>query len=108
MIEGFQTFSQHPVLISNLFRGQRFGSDAAPPEYIPVWFIITSPPAALLLGIAGIAAILWRARQAPGRLLRNGELRFRFLLLGCIVLPIAAIVVLESNVYDDWRHTYFL
>ena len=108
MIEGFQTFSQHPVLISNLFRGQRFGSDAAPPEYIPVWFIITAPPTALLLGIAGIAAILWRARQAPGQLLRNGELRFRFLLLGCIALPIAAIVALESNVYDDWRHTYFL
>ena len=107
-IDGLQTLSQHPTLPYNLFRGQALRADALPPEYIPVWFAITAPPAALLLGAAGIMMVLWRCWRAPGQVLRNGELRFRLLLLGCFVLPVAVVIGLESTIYDNWRHLYFL
>ena len=107
-IEGLQTLSQHPTLSENLFRGQVIRSDAVPPEYIPVWFGITAPPVALLLGSAGIAAVLRQGWRAPGRRRRDGELRFRLLLLSCIVWPVVVVIGLQSNIYDGWRQMYFL
>ena len=107
-IDGFQTLSQHPTLGISPFRGQFIDSHTAPPEYLPVWFGITTPPLMLLLGAVGAAAVCWRGLRAPGQILRPGELRFLFLALGCFVLPVAAIIVLEFNIYSGWRHTYFL
>ena len=107
-IEGIQRLSQHPVLISNLFQGQFIRSDAVPPYYIPVWFGITAPPVALLLGGVGLAAVCWRGLGAPGQILRSGELRFLFLLLSCFALPVAVVIALQSNTFNGWRHTYFL
>ena len=64
--EGLLAFSQHPTPVNNIFQGQIVPSDAVPPNYIPVWFGITAPPATLLLGIAGIATVCWRGFRAPG------------------------------------------
>ena len=107
-IEGLQTFSQHPSLIANLFQGQFIRSDAVPPYFIPVWFGMTAPPVALMLGAVGAAAVCWRGLRAPRQIIRPGELRFLFLLLGCFVLPVAAVIVLEANIYNGWRQMYFL
>ena len=106
--EGFVELSRHPNMVDNLFQGRNVPSDAVPADFIPVWFVITAPPAALLLGGAGMAAIVWRGWQSPGRVWRNGELRFLFLLLACFTLPIAAVIVLETYTYHGWRHLYFL
>ena len=107
-IEGLQTLSRHPTPVENLFQGQIVPSDAVPADFIPVWFGITTPPALLLLGAAGIAAILWRGLRAPSRVWPNGELRFRSLLLACFVLPVAVVIITQSHIYDGWRHMYFL
>ena len=106
--DSFGELSQHPMLVDNLFRGKIVRSDAVPAEYIPLWFAITAPPAALLLGLAGIAAILRRGWPAPVRILRNGELRFLFLVLACFILPVAVVIGLQSNIYNGWRQMYFL
>ena len=106
--DGIQTLSRHPAPVANLFQGQIFPSDAVPADFIPAWFGITSPPALLVLGAAGITSVLWRGWQAPGRVLRNGELRFLFLLLACFALPVAAVIVLQTHIYDHWRLMYFL
>ena len=107
-IHGIQTLSQHPNLTYNMFQGQIMRPDAVPPEYIPVWFGITAPPLALLTGILGAAAVCWRALRQPRRALRRGELRFCLLLLGCFVLPVALAIALQSNIFNGWRHMYFL
>ena len=100
--------SQHPTRVVNLFMGRIVVADEVPPHYIPVWFMITAPAAALLLGGAGAAAVCWRAFRGPIAALRSGELRFLVLSLGCFVLPIAVVIVLQSNTYNGWRHFYFL
>ena len=107
-VDGLQTLSRHPTPLENLFQGRIAWSDAVPPDFIPVWFGITAPPATLLLGIAGIATVCWWGFRAPGRVWRNGELRFLFLLLGCFALPIVVAIVLQSHIYDGWRHMHFL
>ena len=106
--DSFGELSQHPTLVDNLFQGQIVRSDAVPAEYIPVWFGITTPAATLLLGIVGVAAILWRVWRTPGQILRHGELRFLFLILACFALPIVVAIVLQSHIYNGWRQMYFL
>ena len=102
------TFSQHPFQAWQIFQGQLISSFAVPPEYVPVWFGITAPPVALLLGCMGALAICWPGMRSPGLILRSGELRFLFVALGCFVLPVAVVIALEMNTYDGWRHLYFL
>ena len=107
-IEGVRALSQHPNIVPNLFMGEIYRSDAVPWSYIPVWFAITAPPVALLLGAIGCAAVCWQAIARPLRALRDRETRFRVLLLGCVALPVAVAIILQANIYNGWRQMYFL
>ena len=107
-VEGVRVLSQHPTPADNLFMGEIYKSDAVPWNYIPVWFAITAPPVALALGAIGCAAVCWQATARPLAALRDRETRFRVLLLGCVVLPVAVVIALQTNIYNGWRQMYFL
>ena len=107
-VEGLRVFSQHPSLVDNLFMGEIYPSGAVPWNFIPVWFAITAPPVALMLGAIGCAAVCWRGGARPLAALRDREMRFRLMLLGCVVLPVAVVIALQSNIYNGWRQMYFL
>ena len=103
-----QSQSEHPTIVEHLFMGEIYLSNAVPWNYIPVWFAITAPPVALLLGAIGCAAVCWRAITRPLAALRDRESRFRILLLGCFAMPVVVAIALQSELYHDWRHMYFL
>ena len=107
-IEGVQALSQHPAIVASLFMGEIYLFDAVPWNYIPVWFAITAPPVALALGAIGCAAVCWQGISRPIAILHDRETRFRILLLGCVVLPVAVVIALQSNIYNGWRQMYFL
>ena len=99
----------HPLGARNLFRGEwLYAPDGPPWDYAPVWVGITTPPATLLLALAGAVALAWRGLRRPRELFRNGPLRFGFLLAVLPIATVIVIVVLETNVYHGWRHLYFL
>ena len=107
--EWFAVFSQHPTSVTQLFRGDVIVStDINPPEYVPVWMSITTPPVMLVLGVAGISVVLLRGLMNPRDVLANTRLRFWFMLIGCFMLPILGLIVLSANVYHGWRQMYFL
>ena len=108
LIEGVRALSQHPTTAYNLFMGEIYKSDAVPWNFIPVWFAITAPPVALLLGALGAAAVCWQGAARPLAALRDRELRFRLLLLGCFATPVVVAIALQSNIYSGWRQMYFL
>ena len=102
-------FDSHPLMAYNLFRGEWLYSPDGPPfDYVPVWVGITTPPAVLLLALAGAVALAWRGARRPLDVLRNTPLRFGMALIVLPVATVAAVVVLGSNVHDGWRHLYFL
>ena len=107
-IELVRMMAQHPTLINNLFMGEIYRADAVPWNYIPVWFAITAPPLSLLLGAIGCAAVCWQSISRPHAALRDRDMRFRILLLGCFALPVAVVIALQSNIYNGWRQMYFL
>ena len=91
-----------------LFQGEWIRYPAIPPHYAPTWMAITTPPATLLLCLIGAAAAIGRAAARPRHALGNTDLRFALLLLGCLALPIVAVAALRANLYNGWRHLYFL
>ena len=106
--EWWSTFSDHPTNPMELFRGTVYRSSDFPVDYLPAWIAITSPPFALLLGLIGAALILLRALKAPREALQNTRPRFGLLLAACFALPILAVIMLDSNIYNAWRQMYFL
>ena len=106
--ELLEALSNHPTRPVSAFQGELVNAEALPPHYVPVWFGITTPPLALLLGAVGVASLVRRGMARPGALLRNTPLRFELLLAACIALPLLTVVVLRPVMYGDWRHTYFL
>ena len=107
-VEWWTTTSNNPHKPTELFRGTFYRSDEFPAEYLPVWFSITAPPFALLLGAVGAGGALVTAVRAPRAALRNGRLRFGLLLVGCFALPVLAVMLPGGNIFNGWRHMYFL
>ena len=91
-----------------LFRGRRVWSGALPSAYVPAWFAITAPWPVLGFGLLGLAATCRRGLRQRAALVRNTRLRFECLLLLCWALPVLAVIGLETELYDDWRHLYFI
>ena len=107
-LEWWATLSNHPHVQHEMFRGTVYPSVDLPPEYIPVWLSITSPPFALLLGLIGAAAILAGGVGAPRDALRNTRLRFTLALFVCAALPIVGTALLGLHTLDKGRHLYFI
>ena len=106
--DAFIRLARHPVTAAGFFQGQWVRWPSIPPHYLPTWMAISTPPATLLLCLVGAGAAIGRGGARPGSLLRNTPLRFEWLLLACLTLPIAAVIALNSNIYDGWRQMYFL
>ena len=93
----------------NLFRGEwLYSRDGPPLAYVPVWVGITTPPATLLLALAGASALAGRGLRRPRDVFRNTPLRFGMLLVALPAAAVVAVVVLGVNVFNGWRHLYFL
>ena len=108
LIDAFATLTWHPYRPAMLFQGETIRWPEIPAHYLPTWIAITTPPAVLALSLAGAAAVALDALTRPGEALRNTDARFGLLLAACPVLTVLAIVVRNANVYDGWRHVYFL
>ncbi len=108
MLDAVTTLARHPSIFRSRFLGEMIWTDAVPPHYIPTWFAVTAPPVTLLLGALGAAVILGRAARRPRAAAANGALRFQLLLLGCAVLPVLVVIVIQAHVYGGWKHMYFL
>ena len=107
-VVGLAVLSRYPLHIVSLFQGELVRWPEIPPHYIPVWIAVTTPPVTLLLSLAGAASVLRSLWDRPRHALRNTDLRFALLLVACAASTVLAIVVLGSNIYNGWRHVYFL
>ena len=100
--------ADHPTIKVTLFQGAALPSDALPAHYGLTWFVITTPPPVLLLGVVGMAAVLARGLARPGAVFSNTRRRFWLLLAGCCGLPLLVVALAGANIYDGWRQLYFV
>ena len=106
--EPLRLLSKHPWLGITLFRGELVRWPSIPWDFAPTWMLITTPPVALALAALGIG---WAARLCAADwrgALGNSTARFGLFAAACLILPVAAVIALNTNMYQDWRHVYFL
>ncbi len=108
LLDAIAVLSQHSHRPTMLFQGEAIHWPAIPAHYIPTWLAITTPPGVLLLSLIGAAGVLRQTLTHPGEWLRNPTTRFEGLLVACVLLPVGAVIILNANVYNNWRHMYFL
>ena len=108
LVTAWQVAAHHPTNPAELFQGRHVRAANLPAHFLPTWIAVSTPPATLLIGVLGAAAVCVRSMIRPAPALRNTDLRFGMLLLACFVLPMLAVIVLESHLYDGWRHMFFL
>jgi hypothetical protein len=90
---------------STLYMGEFVEVTELPWHYLPVWIGISVPLFTLAMFWTGVVAST-RRLFARSPLDWENVQSIGYLLL--FFVPAAAVVVLPSTLYDDWRHLYFL
>ena len=94
--------------VQSLYLGSMYASNQLPWHYLPVWIVISTPPLYIFLFLIGSA---WTAKQTvfQGRDLNLSDQFIQDLIFFLYFwLPVLAIVIRGSTLYDGWRHVYFI
>ncbi|MBB4077742.1 hypothetical protein GGR28_000343 [Lewinella aquimaris] len=81
-----------------------------PAYYIPAWIAITTPIVYLAFMFVGI----WKSSRESisgvfrGRLWRDFSGQMDFVQLGLSIGPILVVIILNSTLYNGWRHLHFV
>ena len=108
LIEAFTTFSKFRWEGHVLLNGTVISALQLPWYYIPEWFSITVPLIWLLTGLGGVAYVLSLIVTKRLKMLDHSRYKNYLLYLFCFAAPVAMVIVLNSVLYDDWRHLYFI
>jgi hypothetical protein len=90
------------------FMGQKYTGTTLPWTYLPIWFGITVAPLLLVLGLGGFIWILIDFIRSPLKGIADPVRRNSMLYALMFICPFVSIILLDSVVYDDWRHIYFV
>lgn len=108
-IEAYQQFSHFSrANMDMLFWGEKINSTKAPWFYIPAWIFLTTPILYLAFFILGLFVSLKDiVTKIFIRKYGDAQIQDTFFAL-IIFIPIFAVIILNSVVYDGWRHLYFI
>jgi hypothetical protein len=90
-----------------LYRGSFIDAANLPWHYIPVWMAITIPLGYILLAIVGFFAFAKQMVQSQWSSIYTGNRDF-LLLAGWLFVPVTAVILLRSVLYDGWRQMFFI
>lgn len=106
-VESWERFARHDESW-NIFEGGFVRASEVPLRYVPRWFALTTPPVVLALGAVGAVRILARSAAGWRGVPFNTPARFPLLLVLLAVGPVPGVWLIDSLLYDGWRHMYFL
>ena len=98
----FQHMASNPKILSVLFAGQVFRSNALPPTYLPTLLARTLSEPVWLLFIAGLTIAILAAWQ------RRIDWRPLAVILLWFLVPFLYILLLRPPMYDGYRHFLFM
>ena len=95
---------------TNLLFGDQLQATDLPFYYIPAWILITTPIGYLLFILTGLYYTIRHSLAGVRRwqLWQGFESQLDFVQLGFSIGPILVIIVLNSTVYNGWRHLHFV
>ena len=116
-VYGLKIFSKYPEQFHMLFNGSYIDSNYLPLSYVPIWIIITTPLILLFLCISGFISLskrsFLRLINIKENLLSNDFWKSineskDFIIFTCFFLIFFYIILSNTDIYNGWRHIYFL
>jgi hypothetical protein len=107
-VHAFKSFARYGWEHEVLYMGRFVPSTELPWHYVAVWISITTPLLYLALFVIGAFNTLHRIVSRGTRLWKGDEELQDAVFLGLFAVPIIALIVLHSVLYDGWRHLYFI
>ncbi len=107
-IQAFFNMSYFRWNSAMLFMGKYINPPQLPWHYIPVWIIITTPLLYIFNFFIGLLPCLKSVVSGTSIFDLNKKQRNDFILLSYFFLPLIAVIVLNSALYDGWRHLFFI
>jgi hypothetical protein len=91
-----------------LYWGRLVPAPALPWHYLPVWIALTTPVSYLLGAVVGLLVVVcqtWRAMRGHQW---SWSSQLDFVIGLWLLVPLGAVIALQSVVFDGWRHMYFI
>lgn len=107
-LHAFEVMSRYPQPLSLLYRGEFIQSTELPWHYIPVWMLITIPVQYTVLFLIGSFLTIRVVLKNGLNLYSNNRERQDFLFLLLFTVPLTAVIILKSVLYDGWRQMHFI
>ena len=105
-IQALTGMSKFRLNIDMLFNGEIIQSTNLPWYYVIEWIGITTPPFYLILFFIGALAVSKNILSSTFAL--SDEQKQDTLFLALLSLPILLVILLNSTLYNGWRHLYFI
>ena len=109
LIQGFKNmslFSRGPQDV--FFMGAVHQTRALPWYYIPAYIVLTTPLLITVLFSLGTLNTVVSMFRGGRQFLKPSENLQDLIYLTLILIPIAAVIILNSVLYDGWRQIYFI
>ena len=107
-IQAFKTMTfNYKGVVINLYLGSYINSRDLPWHYIPIWIVITTP---ILYTLSFFAGVFISIKYIFTNFLFYFKSRKRYdlIILIWFFLPLSAVIVLKSSLYDAWRLMFFI
>ena len=117
LINSFKIFSKYPAEFQMLFKGNYVDSKFLPLDYVPLWIAITLPISTLLIFIFGYLHLFKRffarlidikEKNNFNDFWRGNSEKKDFLVFVCFSSIFFYIILSNTDLYNGWRHLYFL
>ena len=107
-IFSLKSFSHYGWGGSTLYFGDYVKSQSLPWHYTFVWIAITTPLIYSLLFIVGSYKVFSNFFTNLEKLWKNLNEKLDLFILSFFFAPIFLVIILNSTLYDGWRHLYFI
>jgi hypothetical protein len=104
----FGSFRRYRQTMKVFYLGELISCQRLPWHYLSVWLLVTTPVVYTALAVGGAWAVLRGLLARPTAWLRHTTNRQDLLFGAWLLGPLVVIVVIQSVVYDGWRHVYFI
>lgn len=107
-INSFSVMNRFPLTYDVLYLGTFVKSNEVPWHYIPIWMLISTPLMYTFFFLLGFLGIIKGIIQKGIGLYANENEQQDFLFFLLFIMPLTAVIILNSALYDGWRHMYFI
>jgi hypothetical protein len=114
-VNAFTEMSKYPFDRMVLYEGKYFPAENLPWQYLPVWIGITTPVIVLagmfacIIGWIGSISTVIKSKK-KSQVLKSfvSEISVWLVVIGWLAIPIAAVYIFHSVLYDGWRQMFFV